>query len=129
VIRPRPAFCVAKIDAGRDGMSRATVRKVFLLGLVLAIVGAVLAALTMRGGQAESSTVYAAGIALAGIGALIEVISWILALISVALLGRWGWFVVMLILGVIGLLLIVMVVYSFVGPTSHRNPRQQMSAG
>lgn len=108
-------------------MSRATVRKVFLLGLVLGIVGAVLAALTMHGGQAESSTVYAAGVALGGIGGLIVLISWVLALISVAVLGRWGWFVVMLILGLIGLLLIVMVVYSFVGPTTSRSPRRQMS--
>lgn len=110
-------------------MSRATVRKVFLLGLVLGIVGAVLAALTMHGGQAESSSVYAAGVALAAIGGLIDFISWILALISSAVLGRWGWFAVMLILGVIGLLLVVMVVYSFVGPTSRRNPRPQMSTG
>lgn len=110
-------------------MSRATVRKVFLLGLVLVIVGAVLATLTMSGGQSPHQSAYAVGLALAGIGGAIEMISWILALISVAVLGRWGWFLVMLILGVVGLFLIVMVVYSFVGPTTRRNPRRQMSTG
>ncbi len=108
-------------------MSKATVRTVFLMGLVLWIVGAALAALTMRGGQVESSSVYAAGIALVGIGALIEVISWILALISVATLGRWGWFVAMLILGVIGLLLVMMVIYSFFGPSQRRGVSRQLS--
>lgn len=110
-------------------MSRATVRKVFLLGLVLGIVGAVIAALTMHGGQAQSSSVYAAGVALAGIGGLIVAISWILALISTAVLGRWGWFIVMLVLGLIGLMLIMMIIYSFVGPTARRNPRPQMATG
>ena len=95
----------------------------------MGIVGAVLAALTMHGGQAQSSSVYAAGVALAGIGGLIVAISWILALISVAILGRWGWFIVMLILGLIGLMLIMMIIYSFVGPTAHRSPRPQMTTG
>jgi hypothetical protein len=110
-------------------MSRATVRKVFVMGLVLWVVGAVLAALTMKGSQAPSSAVYSAGLALVAIGALIELVSWILALISVAILGRWGWFVALLILGVIGLLLIVMIIYSFVGPTQARARRRQLTAG
>jgi hypothetical protein len=110
-------------------MSKATVRKVFLMGLVMLIVGAVLAALTMKGSQAPSSAVYAAGVALAGIGGLIELISWILALISVAILGRWGWFLGLLILGLIGLLLIVMIIYSFVGPSQPRARRRQMATG
>jgi hypothetical protein len=111
-------------------MSRATVRKVFLMGLVLGVVGAVLAALTMKGSQAPSSAVYAAGLALVGIGTLIELVSWIMALISVAMLGRWGWFLALLVLGLIGLLLIVMIIYSFVGPVQSRARRgRQLSAG
>lgn len=110
-------------------MSKATVRKVFVMGLVLWVVGAVLAALTMQGGQSPSSAVYSAGLALVAVGALVEVVSWILALISVALLGRWGWFLSLLILGPLGLLLIVMIIYSFVGPSQHRVGRRQLSAG
>ncbi len=101
-------------------MSRATVRKVFVTGLVVWVVGAILALLTMKGGQATNSSVYTAGVALVGIGALIEIVSWILALISSAILGSWGWFIVLLVLGLIGLLLIVMIVYSLIGPTQRR---------
>lgn len=102
-------------------MSRATVRKVFVTGLVVWVVGGILALLTMKGGPASSSAAYSAGIALLAIGAAIDVVSWILALISSAMLGRWGWFAVTLILGLIGLMLVVMIIYSLVGPTQRRN--------
>lgn len=104
-------------------MSRAVVRKVFVSGLVLWVVGGIIALLTMKGSQAPASSVYAAGLALVGIGAVIEVISWIMALVSSAILGRWGWFIVLLILGLIGLLLVVMIVYSMIGPTQRRTRR------
>jgi ABC-type multidrug transport system permease subunit len=114
-------------EEGGD-MSRAVIRKVFVTGLVVWVVGGILAVLTMKGGQAPSNGIYAAGLALVGIGGLIDVVSWIMALISSAILGRWGWFVVLLILGLIGLLLIVMIVYSVVGPTQPR-VRRQMATG
>jgi hypothetical protein len=101
-------------------MSRAVVRKVFVTGLVVGVVGVILAFLSMKGGQAPNSSVYAAGLALAGIGAVIEVVSWIMALVSSAILGAWGWFIVLLILGVIGLLLVIMILYSLIGPTQPR---------
>ena len=104
-------------------MSRANVRKVFVTGLVVWVVGGIIAVLTMKGSQAPDSSVYAAGLALVGIGALIEVVSWIMALVSAAILGHWGWFIVLLLLGLIGLLLIVMVLYSVVGPTQRRARR------
>ena len=102
-------------------MSRATVRKVFVTGLVLWVVGAVLAALSARSGDSGSHTLYVAGLILVGFGGIIEVISWIMALISSAVLGRWGWFIVTLILGLIGLLLIIMIIYSLVGPSQRRD--------
>lgn len=109
-------------------MGRATVRKVFLLGLVVWIVGAVLVALTTRSGQAQSSSVYDAGLLLVGIGGVIELISWILALVASASLGRWGWFIVVLILGLIGGFIPIMVIYSFVGPTRrHMAPERPMA--
>lgn len=105
-------------------MSRAVVRKVFVTGLVVWVVGAVLLALTMRGGQTSGNEVYSAGLILVGIGGVIEVVSWIMALISSAMLHRWGWFAVVLILGLIGLLLIVMIIYSLVGPSQRRDFRR-----
>lgn len=101
-------------------MSRAVVRKVFVTGLVVWVVGGILAFLTMKGGQSPNSSVYAAGLALVAIGAVIDVISWIMALVSSAILGSWGWFFVLLILGLIGLFVIVMILYSVIGPTQPR---------
>lgn len=103
-------------------MSRVIVRKVFVTGLVVAVAGAVILALSTQEGVAPTSHRYQAGLLLAGIGGLIALISWIMALAGSALLGRWGWFVVVLILGLIGLLLPVMIVYSVIGPT-RRRPR------
>jgi hypothetical protein len=105
-------------------MSRAVVRKVFVTGLVVWVVGGILALLTMKGGQAGNNSLYTAGLALVGIGGVIEVVSWIMALISSIMLGRWGWFVVLLILGLIGLLVIIMIIYSIVGPTQPRLRRE-----
>ena len=109
-------------------MSRATVRKVFVTGLVVWVVGAILAFLTMQGGQAPHPSVYAAGLALAGIGLFIDLISWIMALVSSAILGRWGWFIVLLILGIIGLMILIMILYSLIGPTQPRVRRQAAPA-
>ena len=101
-------------------MSRATVRKVFVTGLVVWVVGMVLMLLTHPSGQAPNTTAYTAGLMLVAIGVLVGIVSWILALISSAVLGRWGWFIVTLILGIIGLLPVVMIIYSLVGPTQRR---------
>ena len=109
-------------------MSRATVRKVFVTGLVLWVVGGVLAALSARSGQSASNALYVAGLVLVGFGGLIEVISWIMALVSTAVLGRWGWFAVTLILGVIGAVLLSMVIYSFFGPSQRRDRQRPAMA-
>lgn len=104
-------------------MSRVSIRKVFVTGLVVAVAGAVVLALSIQEGAATTSHRYQAGLLLAGIGGAITVLSWIMALVGSALLARWVWFVVVLILGVIGLLLPVMVVYSVIGPTRRRSER------
>jgi len=106
-------------------MSRATVRKVFLTGLVVSVVGGVLLLLNLKADHATAG--YQAGVLLVGIGVLIQFVSWLLALVASAMLGRWGWFVVTLIFGLIGLLLVVMIVYSLVGPTRSREARQRMA--
>lgn len=109
-------------------MGRATVRKVFLVGLVVWVVGAVLVALSTRSGQVQNAGVYDAGLLLVGIGAVIELISWIVALVASASLGRWGWFIVVLVLGLIGGFIPIMVIYSFVGPTRrHTAPQRPMA--
>jgi len=111
-------------------MNRATVRKVFVLGLVVWIVGAVTVALTTRSGQVSNTSVYDVGLLLNGMGAVITVLSWLMALVASAALGRWGWFIVTLILGLFGVIP-MMVIYSFFGPTRgwERAPQRPMPVG
>ncbi len=108
-------------------MSRVVIRKVFVTGLVVGVVGAILLLLAMPGGQLANGQLYNAGLLLSGFGGVLEVVSWIMALVASALLGRWGWFVALLILGLIGLLLLVMIVYAVAGPATTRRgqPREQ----
>lgn len=108
-------------------MSRATIRKVFVTGLVVGTVGGVLLLLSMGGGQVANDRLYSAGLMLAGFGSVLALISWLMALVASAVLGRWGWFVVLLILGLIGLLPIIMILYSVVGPTTRRRPPRRMA--
>ncbi len=110
-------------------MRRSTVRKVFVTGLVVWVVGGVLILLNARNGQGASPTLYEVGVLLAAIGAVLGVVSWIMALAASAALGRWGWFAVVLILGLIGLFLPVMILYSIFGPTQHRQTHRPAIAG
>lgn len=109
-------------------MRRSTVRKVFVTGLVVWVVGGVLLLLSVQSGQGAGTSQYEAGLLLAAIGAVMGVVSWLMALIASAVLGRWGWFAVVLILGLVGLLLPVMILYSIVGPTQGRQPRRPVVA-
>ena len=109
-------------------MGRATVRKVFVTGLVVSVVGFVIMLLTSSGGQISHHTIYTGGTMLAAIGGVIVLVSWIMALVASAMFGRWGWFVVMLILGLIGLVPIVMIFYSLFGPSQRRELRPSMAA-
>ena len=108
-------------------MDRVSVRKVFLIGLVVWIVGAVVVALTTRTGEVTNASVYDVGLLVTGAGAVIVLISWIMALVASAALGSWGWFVVVLILGLVGVFIPIMVIYSFAGPTrGSTSPRPQL---
>lgn len=104
-------------------MTRVVVRKVFVTGLVVAVAGAVVLALSIQEGAGTTSRRYEVGTLLAGFGALITVVSWVMALAASAVHRRWGWFAVVLILGLIGLLLPIMVVYSVIGPSRPRHRR------
>jgi uncharacterized membrane protein len=111
-------------------MQRSTSRNLYLIGLVLSIIGAVLyflaaaQSLNTDGTVNVSST--SATLALVGIVALIvggifSVIAWIGALIKTAQLGQWLWFVLVLLLsGTV----IMMLVYIFAGPTKPANSGQ-----
>lgn len=106
-------------------MGRAGVRKVFLVGLVAGVVGGLIVSLSGRTGSIPSADVYYVGLFLIAAGAVIEVGSWIMAMVGSAVLGHWGWFIVLLVLGVIGVIVPIMIIYSFLGPTSQRQMRQR----
>jgi hypothetical protein len=57
------------------------------------------------------------GALLVALGSLLALIAWIGALIKTARLGRWGWFVFLLILSGI-----TMLIYIFAGPTTSTHP-------
>jgi hypothetical protein len=93
-------------------MGKARTRLFYLIGFVLDIIGGFVigvesksvGALTVIGGL------------LAFIGVILAIIAWIGALIKTAKLGRWGWFVCLIIFSGITLL-----IYIFWGPTTPKN--------
>ncbi|HEY1352601.1 MAG TPA: hypothetical protein VGF67_23520 [Ktedonobacteraceae bacterium] len=113
-------------------MRKAVSRNLYLLALVLIIGAGVLAALGMQGLSLSAlqnapstlstlSSMHNPGLVLAGLAALIVagllvLISWIGALVRTAQLGRWGWFVCLIVLSGITLL-----IYIFAGPTTPAN--------
>lgn len=120
-------------------MRKSVSRTLYLLALVLGIAAAVLIILGIQGStftsvQSGPSSVGALtsvgnpGLLFAGIGASIVggvllLIAWIGALVRTAQLGRWGWFVCLIVLSGITMLL-----YIFIGPTTPANaqyPPQQ----
>ena len=65
----------------------------------------------------SNSTFTGIGALLVAVGSLLALIAWIGALVKTARLGRWGWFVFLLIFSAITLL-----IYIFAGPTTSTRP-------
>ena len=99
-------------------MSKSLTRTLYLIGLGLIIVGAILLGVSIPGGTtAADGTTTIGNPALFGIGTFMMVVSsiplliaWIGALVKMAQLQRWGWFICLLLLSGITLL-----VYIFAG--------------
>lgn len=113
-------------------MRKSVSRTLYLLALVFSIAAVVLIVLGLQGStittlQNGSSNVGAltnvgnpglffAGIAVSIVGGVLLLIAWIGALVRTAQLGRWGWFVCLIVLSGITMLL-----YIFIGPTTPAN--------
>lgn len=115
-------------------MKKSTSRNLYLLALLLDIVGVVLFVIGAVGSNLNDLNTLAAsghlfvsadmsnpmftaiGALLVALGGLLFLIAWIGALIRTAQLGRWGWFVCLLVLSGI-----TMLVYIFGGPTTSVN--------
>ncbi len=109
-------------------MKKSVSRNLYLLGILFGIVAGVLFALGAQGStfatSGNTTTVTSVGnptlVAIAGILAaiagLLGLIAWIGALVRTAQLGRWGWFVCLLVLSGI-----TMLIYIFAGPKTSAN--------
>ncbi len=114
-------------------MRKSVSRTLYLLAILCTIVAGVLVFLGLQGSTVNAiqtgtysfsgtitsignPTLFYAGIAVAGIGGLLSLIAWIGALIRTAQLGRWGWFVCLIIFSGI-----TMLIYIFAGPTTPAN--------
>lgn len=102
-------------------MQRATSRNLYLAGLVLAIIGAVVLVLSLSGASVDATTgaVTGSNTILTLVASLIFIVAGILsfigyigALIKLAQLGQWVWFVLLLLFSGI-----TMLIYIFAGPT------------
>jgi hypothetical protein len=95
-------------------MERATSRNLYLAGLAVTIIGAPLAFVVFHNvldtGFPHASIYFAILVAVAG--GILGFIGYVGALIKLALLNQWLWFVLLLLFSGI-----VMLVYIFAGPT------------
>ena len=117
-------------------MSRSLSRNLYLIGLGIVIVATILIVASFAGSQytTDPTTGYrtltsvgnpallAISIVLYVIAGIINFIAWIGALVKTAQLGRWGWFICLLLLSGI-----TMLVYIFAGPETPAVP--QAAAG
>jgi hypothetical protein len=92
-------------------MTKSLVTKVYAGGFVVWLIGLIVVFASHQNGAGA-----AIGFILAGLGGLALLIGWIIALVLTAQARRWGWFVALLVLGLIGLQLIIMLIYLIAGP-------------
>jgi hypothetical protein len=107
-------------------MRKSTSRWLYLGGIVIAIIATILLVVSLQGSSTSTSasgttTVTSIGnpgllsvsVILYVISGIIAAVGWIGALVKTARLGRWGWFICLLLLSGI-----TMLVYIFAGPTT-----------
>ena len=89
-------------------MRKKTIAILFIVGIVASALGGGLEA---AGASGPTAALVYSGVALAVIGLIFSVISWIGALVATGKQGRWGWFVVVFLLSGLGEL-----IYLIAGP-------------
>jgi hypothetical protein len=110
-------------------MRKSLSRVLYLIGLVVVIVGGILEGVSLAGihvnqttgaitGAPNSVLLIVAGLLLA-VGGILAFVAWIGALVKTAQLGRWGWFVCLIIFSGI-----TMLIYIFGGPETRPVQRQ-----
>ncbi|HEX6480470.1 MAG TPA: hypothetical protein VF043_16660 [Ktedonobacteraceae bacterium] len=116
-------------------MSRSLSRNLYLIGLGIAILATILIVASFAGSQytTDPTTGYktltslgnpallAISIILYVIGGIINLVAWVGALVKTAQLGRWGWFICLLLFSGI-----TMLIYIFAGPETPAVPQAAM---
>ena len=97
-------------------MTKSLVTKIYGGGFVVWLIGIILLFASNKSGALAGI-----GIALLTIGGIALLVGWIMALILTAQAKRWGWFIALLVLGLIGLQLIIMLIYLIAGPSERES--------
>ena len=90
-------------------MRKRTIAWLFIIGIILASAGS---GVNRTGMNSATMSVILTGVIISGIGAILGLISWIGALVATGRQGRWGWFVLVLLLFGLGEL-----IYLLAGPS------------
>jgi hypothetical protein len=124
-------------------LSKSLIGRIWIVGLVLMVLGIVVSAIGVAMGSsgldandtqnvqyflnAVSRTsggfLAISGLVVLSIGGLLQFVAWVLAMVAAAMLARWAWFVLLLVLGLIGLEFFVMLAYVIAGPSERDAPR------
>jgi hypothetical protein len=110
-------------------MAKSTLSRTWIAGLGLLAIGVVagLVGQATRSGQSMGGLFVVAMIAIA-IGALLQFIAWVLAMVATARIKAWGWFAVLLVGGILGLEFFVMLAYIIKGPDELHMPAKAVPA-
>lgn len=107
-------------------MNKRNILVLTILGIVLVVIGFVVSGASLAGAAAAcqgatDTSNCGSGAVLGGsliallvflVGGVAGFIAWIMGLVKTAQIGRWGWFVAVLLLGMLGTL-----IYGLAGPT------------
>ncbi len=121
-------------------LTKATVARVWIIGLVLVVAGLVagfiggLLGVSFNSSQDVGTALSAWARTTGGIvviaaliaaiaGGVIMFIAWILSMVANALIARWGWFAVLLVLGALGFQFFAMIAYLIWGPSERDRPQ------
>lgn len=126
-------------------MAKSTVSGIWIIGLVLVMAGVVAGVIGGLLGASVShmndvqgffsavakttgGVILIGGLIAIGIGGLLQLIAWILGLVATATISSWGWFIALLVVGLIGLEFFVMLAYVIWGPEEQRRAQALTAA-
>ena len=102
-------------------MTKSLTAKLYGIGFVVWLIGIVIVFATVTSNASHQVGAGAVlGYSLAALGGIAMLVGWIMALVITGQARRWGWFIALLVLGLIGLQIIVMAAYLIAGPRENQ---------